>query len=262
MTAAERIRAMTGPRWLLLFAVILAAWVMLWLMAVSAEGPGLGQTHGFGAWVALGSATADKAGLLPLAGMWSLMSAAMMAPSALPAFATWDDLTRAGAGGRAAFGALVAGYLAVWVGFSLLAAGAQMALFAFGALSPRGASLSPWFSAGLLAFAGAYQLSSLKAACLSRCRQPLTFFIQYWRGGRTNAAAMGVRLGLVCLGCCWALMLLGFVGGVMNLAFMALATVLMTLEKLPSLGRYVSRPLAWGLLGWAGVTAASAAGFI
>ena len=88
--------------------------------------------------------------------------------------------------------------------------------------------------------AGAYQFSPVKEACLSKCRRPLSFFMQHWDEG---ALRNGVRLGLVCLGCCWALMALAFVGGVMNLAFMGLATVIMVLEKLPQVGRYLTRPL-------------------
>lgn len=97
----------------------------------------------------------------------------------------------------------------------------------------------------LLAVAGAYQFSPIKEACLSKCRMPLTFFMQHWEEGpRRN----GLRLGLVCLGCCWALMLLAFVGGVMNLAFMGVATVIMVFKKLLEIGRWVTRPFGFALL--------------
>jgi predicted metal-binding membrane protein len=105
-------------------------------------------------------------------------------------------------------------------------------------------------SALLLALAGLYQFSTLKEACLNKCRAPLTFFMAHWDEG---ALRNGLRLGLVCLGCCWALMALGFVGGVMNLAFMGLATVVLVVEKLPGLGRWVTRPLGVVLLASAGV---------
>jgi predicted metal-binding membrane protein len=175
------------------------------------------------------------------------MAAAMMAPTALPAFATYEDL---GHSTETRTGALVAGYLGVWLGFSVLAAGAQMALFDAGLLTAFGDSRSGALSAALLALAGAYQFSPAKAACLSKCRRPLAFFMAHWDEG---AWRNGVRLGLVCLGCCWALMALAFVGGVMNLAFMGLATVIMVLEKLPQPGRYLTRPLGVVLLaasGW------------
>ena len=121
-----------------------------------------------------------------------------------------------------------------------------MALFQAGLLTAFGDSRSGVLSAVLLAVAGVYQFSAVKEACLSNCRRPLSFFMQHWDEG---ALRNGVRLGLVCLGCCWALMALAFVGGVMNLAFMGLATVIMVLEKLPDLGRWLTRPLGAALLG-------------
>jgi len=165
-----------------------------------------------------------------------------MAPTALPAFATYEDLGHAA---PTRLGPLVAGYLAVWLGFAALAAGAQLALFDAGLLTALGDSRSAALSAALLALAGAYQFSPAKEACLARCRAPLTFFFQHWDEGPWRN---GLRLGLVCLGCCWALMLLAFVGGVMNLAFMGLATVIMVMEKLPDIGRPITGPLGILLL--------------
>jgi predicted metal-binding membrane protein len=110
-------------------------------------------------------------------------------------------------------------------------------------------------TAGLLLFAGLYQFSSLKEACLSKCRQPLTFFMAHWDEGPWRN---GLRLGAVCLGCCWALMALAFVGGVMNVAFMGLAALIMVLEKLPEIGRWVTRPLGVVLIAaaiWTGLSA-------
>ena len=241
--AVERIRAMTAPHWLALFAGILLAWGALYLMAVPAEMRALGAVYGEAFWQSLCTVTPDAAGLVRMIVMWALMSAAMMAPTALPAMATYDDLSHTAPDTR--FGHLLAGYLAVWFGFSVLAAFAQMGLFSVGALNGLGESVSGGLSAALLAVAGLYQFSPVKDACLSKCRYPLTFFIQHWEEGPWRN---GLRLGLVCLGCCWALMLLAFVGGVMNLAFMGLATVLMVLEKLPDLGRLVTRPLGVALL--------------
>ena len=128
-----------------------------------------------------------------------------------------------------------------------------MALFHFDLVSGFGDSRSVWLSVALLAIAGGYQFSALKEACLSKCRAPLTFFMQHWG---ESPLSMGLRLGATCLGCCWALMLLAFVGGVMSLAFMGLATLIMTLEKLPDIGRWLSRPLGVALLGGAGLDGA------
>ncbi len=173
--------------------------------------------------------------------MWALMAAAMMAPTALPAFATYEDLGRATPVRPLA---LMAGYLAVWLGFALVAAAAQMALVGAGLLTPLGDSRSRGLDAALLAGAGLYQFSPLKQACLARCRQPLSFFMQHWDEG---ALRNGLRLGLVCLGCCWALMALAFVGGMSSLGFMALATVVMAAEKLQA-AAWITRPLGAALI--------------
>jgi len=233
---------MTGAHWLLLFAAILAAWAALYAMALPAELRAAGRIYGAGFWESLCMVTPDAAGYARVTLMWVLMSAAMMAPTALPALATYDELP---ADNDKGFGALVAGYLLVWLGFSALAAGLQMALFAAELVSVFGDSRSGLLSAALLALAGLYQFSPAKEACLARCRAPLTFFFQHWDEGPWRN---GLRLGLVCLGCCWALMLLAFVGGVMNLAFMGLATVIMVMEKLPDIGRPITGPLGILLL--------------
>lgn len=244
---SDRIRAMSAPHWLALFGGILLAWIALYLMSVPAELRAIGSLYGAEFWQNFCTLTPDAAGWARMVAMWALMSAAMMAPTALPALATYEEL---GQSTEIRMIRLVAGYLSVWLGFAVLAATAQMVLFRAGLLNPLGQSAAPVLSAALLAVAGLYQFSPVKEACLSKCRRPLTFFMQYWDEGPWKN---GLRLGLVCLGCCWALMLLAFVGGVMNLAFMGLATVIMVLEKLPEIGRYVTRPL--GVLLIAGAVA-------
>ena len=239
---AARVRRMGGAQWLALYALILGSWGLLYAMALPADLREGAVIFGTDFLRSLCVLTPDAAGFARITLMWALMSAAMMAPTALPAFATYDDLGHAG---ETRLGALVAGYLAVWLGFSVIAACAQMVLFNGGLLTAFGDSRSGVLSAALLALAGLYQFSPAKAACLLRCRRPLAFFMAHWDEG---AWRNGLRLGLVCLGCCWALMALAFVGGVMNLAFMGLATLVMVLEKLPELGRYLTRPLGAALL--------------
>jgi predicted metal-binding membrane protein len=248
---SDRIHAMRGVHWLLLFALILGAWTILYLMALPADLRRAGVVYGADFLQSLCVVTPDAAGFLRICLMWGLMSAAMMVPTALPAIATYDDLSQSGQADKMAtkMAHLVAGYLVVWLGFSVLAAAVQLGLFQLDLISSFGDSRSGFLSAGLLAIAGAYQFSNAKEACLSKCRRPLVFFMQYWDEG---AWRNGLRLGLVCLGCCWALMLLAFVGGVMNIAFMGLATVIMVLEKLPDIGRWLTRPLGVVLLGAAG----------
>lgn len=239
---------MIGWHWLALFAVILVAWGLLYLMAMPADLRAAGRIYGADFWRDLCTLTPDGAGFLRMLAMWGLMSAAMMAPTALPAFATYEDLSHSAPDTR--FGHLVGAYLLVWLGFSVLAAAAQLLLFRLGWLSGFGDSQSRVLSAALLALAGVYQFTTLKAACLTKCRRPIMFFMQHWD---ESAWRNGLRLGLVCLGCCWALMLLAFVGGVMNLAFMGLATLIMVFEKLPDLGRFITRPLGAVLIASAGV---------
>ncbi len=245
---ATRIRSMTAPHWLVLFGLILGAWVILFAMAQPAELREMSQIYGSDFWTAFCTLTPDAAGFGRIFVMWVLMSAAMMAPTVLPALATYEDLGRST---DTNFAALVWGYLVVWIGFSLVAAGAQLVLFQFDLLSALGDSRSTGLTALLLLVAGVYQFTPLKEACLSKCRAPLSFFFAHWDEG---AFRNGLRLGLVCLGCCWALMALAFVGGVMNLAFMGLATVIMILEKMPDYGRYVTRPLGVALVAGALVT--------
>jgi len=229
---------MAAPHWLLLFGLIIAGWTALYAMSLPADLRSMSRIYGADFWAALCVVTPDAAGFARITLMWVLMSAAMMAPTAIPAFTTYDDLSHSQADTH--FAALICGYLAVWAGFSLAAAGLQMALFTAGLLDPLGQSLSRVLSAAVLIAAGLYQFSALKEACLSKCRRPLVFFMQYYGEG---ALRNGMRLGLVCIGCCWALMLLAFVGGVMNLAFMGIATLIMAFEKLPDLGRYITKPL-------------------
>ncbi|MDG1129084.1 MAG: DUF2182 domain-containing protein [Paracoccaceae bacterium] len=228
---------MGAPHWLALFGLILGAWIMLYAMALPDDLRASARIFGADFWESLCRVTPDAAGFGRVVLMWALMAAAMMAPTALPAFATYDDLGRST---QTRFGVLVAGYLMVWLGFSVLAGGLQMGLYGLGLVSAFGDSLSAWLSAGLLLIAGLYQFSPVKEACLSKCRAPLTFFMAHWEEGPLRN---GVRLGLVCLGCCWALMLLAFVGGVMNIAFMGVATLIMVIEKLPQYGRVLTRPL-------------------
>ncbi len=234
----EGIRRMSGLHWLMLFGGILLCWAALFAMSVPQDLRAAGAVYGADFWLTLCTMTPDAAGAARMVLMWVLMSAAMMAPTALPAFATYDDLSRSVEGTR--FGDLVAGYLLVWIGFSVLAAGLQLVLLRADLISVFGDSRSGLLSALLLLVAGGYQFTPLKAQCLSKCRRSLVFFMQHWDEG---AFRNGLRLGAVCFGCCWALMLLAFVGGVMNLAFMGLATVFMVLEKLPEIGRWLTRPM-------------------
>ena len=253
MIVAHRIRRMTGWHWLVFFALVLGAWGFLYAMQLPAALRDAAAIYGDGFWAALCVVEPGLAGYPAVLAMWAAMSAAMMAPTFLPALATYEDLAATGAATRRGFVELLAGYLAVWLGFSAVAAAAQVALAGAGLVAPTGESRATWLTAALLALAGGYQFTALKEACLSKCRRPLTFFMAHWAPARWNALAMGLRLGALCLGCCWALMALAFVGGTMNLAWMGLATLFMVLEKLPDIGRPLTRPLGVVLLAAAAV---------
>ncbi|MHA7775831.1 DUF2182 domain-containing protein [Roseibium sp. M-1] len=236
-------RLLPGHRtlWLTFYAGILTAWGALLAMQAAVTG---GVDSGLpAALLLLCTQSAAEAGLGSAVLMWALMSLAMMAPTAFPAFRTYADLTQAAASGSRPLAALIGGYLVVWLGFAAIAAVLQTALAAQGLIDPFGRSTSIGLNGLLLVLAGAYQFSPLKDACLSSCRNPLTFFFAHWQPGTRGGFNLGLRLGTVCLGCCWALMLLAFVAGTMNLAFMGLAMVLMTLEKLPAIGAKLSAPL-------------------
>ncbi len=245
-------------QWLAFFSLVLLAWAALFVMQPNLPDSELARLYGAEFWASLCAPTAGQATYLSVFTMWVLMSAAMMAPTFVPTLRTFRDLTATNAASTHSFAALLFGFLLVWIGYSALAAALQLGLARAGLVGPFGSSLSLWLTAGLLLLAGAYQFSALKEACLSKCREPLAFFLGNWAEGARGAAQMGLKLGLVCLGCCWALMALAFVGGTMNLVWMGVATLLMVLEKLPEIGRLVTRPLGVGLLAgglWTGLLA-------
>ena len=229
--------------WLGFYAAILLGWAFLMQMTASPL-PGVTAAE---YWAAL-CISAENADPLALFAMWGLMSAAMMLPTFVPAVRVFGELGSVRATNGASMAALVLGYGAVWLVFSALAAALQLGLAKAGAMTGTGQTLSPWVSAGLLLAAGAYQFSTAKEACLAKCRHPLMFFMEYWAPGMKPAFTMGARLGVWCVGCCWLLMLLGLVGGAMNLLWMGAATLFMVLEKLPEIGRYLTKPLGAALL--------------
>jgi len=164
--------------------------------------------------------------------MWVVMMAAMMIPSALPAILLFQSLRRTFPGPATLETlAFSGGYVATWTGFSVLAAGAQGMLAHATLLTPAMASASVWLTALLFGLAGIYQFSKLKNACLAHCRSPAQFIMEHHRKGVPGAFLTGAHHGVYCVGCCWALMLLLFAVGVMNLAAVAAITALVLFEK-------------------------------
>lgn len=173
--------------------------------------------------------------LLPLFLMWAIMMIAMMLPGALPMILTFAAVSR----NREKLGRpyaqlwiFVSGYVAIWCVFSVLAAVSQWRLHRQALLSPSMVSTSAWLGGSLLMAAGIFQFTRLKHACLRHCRGPLEFIMTRWRDGNAGAFRMGLEHGAFCTGCCWALMALLFVAGVMNVLWIAALTLLVCLEKM------------------------------
>ena len=185
--------------------------------------------------------------------MWSVMMVAMMLPSAAPVLLLVAGMTRRRRerGIPAAHtGIFLAGYLAAWTGFSAAAALAQWALHRSALLSGSMSLVDPRLSGVVLVVAGVYQWLPLKSVCLTHCRSPVGWLGSEWREGAGGAFVMGLRHGIFCLGCCWALMALLFVAGVMNLVWVAAIAVLVLLEKTGPAGRMVGRAAGVLLAVW------------
>lgn len=195
---------------------------------------------------------------LVMLGMWAVMMVAMMLPSALPMLLLYATIARGHAGPAHATGPALQvslfglGYVVMWSAFSVGAVALQYLLERAALLSPMMESTSIVLAGATLIAAGVYQWTPVKSACLAHCQSPLDFVLAHWRGGGAGAFRMGVRHGAYCVGCCWALMLLLFVGGVMNLAWIAGLAAYVLVEKLTPPGHWISRAtgvvcIAWGL---------------
>jgi predicted metal-binding membrane protein len=250
-----------------LFAPVLVmlsgtAWIALWLWEQSPYGRYLDH----GRWTEIGIAGAIcralPAGdvLLPAliyAGGWMLMIAAMMLPTSLPLFRRFDRLTQARPERVWLLVLLIAGYLLAWAGFGIAA---HLLDAAVHAASKQWSWLlaNAWvFGAAVLAVAGLFQFSRLKYRCLDKCRTPVSFIVQHWRGPgpRRSAFRLGLNHGLFCVGCCWAVMLLMFVVGTANVGWMLALGAVMAVEKNAPWGNRLSRPLGGALVALAAVVA-------
>lgn len=203
----------------------------------------------------------SAATMLLIVAMWWVMMIAMMTPSAAPAILLYARTHRhSAAQGQmnsqlAPTGAFAAGYLLVWLAFSVAAASLQWALVQAGLVSEMMmGSQSRWLSGGLLVAAGLYQLSPLKGLCLTHCRSPTHFLTNNWRPGAGGAVRLGMLHGSYCVGCCWTLMALLFVGGVMNLVWIAALSVVVLVEKLAPGGPWLGRGLGVALVIWGALT--------
>ena len=176
--------------------------------------------------------------------MWVVMMVAMMLPSATPLILLYATISRRRREAGQPFTATSlfgAGYLLIWVAFSGAATAAQWFLHQTAFLSPMMVSKSPLLGGLLFLTAGAFQWTPWKGRCLRHCRSPLSFVLSHWRDGNAGALRMGIEHGTYCTGCCWAIMALLFVGGVMNLLWVAALTVFVVVEKLLPGGIWIMR---------------------
>ena len=188
--------------------------------------------------------------------MWSIMMIAMMTPSAAPMLLFYAKIIRQKQPGHEPFlktSLFLLGYLVVWIGFSAAATLVQWALNTAALVSMQVVRATPILGGVILILAGAFQFSQLKNACLTHCRTPVGFIMTDWKDGKGGALQMGVKHGIYCVGCCWLLMALLFVAGVMNLLWMAIITIFVLVEKVLPAGDRISRYtgvlfIVWGIL--------------
>lgn len=180
--------------------------------------------------------------------MWAVMMVAMMLPGASPMILLYQRIAHQKMRQpRLAVALFASGYLLVWTAYSAVATVAQWTLRQTGLVNDMMVSSSAALSASLLLAAGAYQLSPWKESCLHHCQTPFAFVMQHWRRGSGGALAMGLHHGAYCLGCCWLIMTLLFVGGVMNLLWIALLALIVLVEKILP-GIWLARALGTVLL--------------
>ena len=197
----------------------------------------------------------SPATLLPLFLMWTEMMVAMMTPSAAPMILSFAMVQRKRREQERPFvptGIFLLGYLIVWTLFSALAALGQWILHGRALLSPLMVSTSPWLGGALLLTAGVFQWTPIKHACLTHCRSPLSFLMGDWHEGKFGALRMGLKHGAYCTGCCWFLMALLFVAGVMNVWWIAIISVLVLMEKTVPRGLLLGKLAGLILVAWGG----------
>jgi predicted metal-binding membrane protein len=239
-----------------LTAVTLLAWAYtLWRASLMAMAGPSGMT--LGAMLAPGFQPWSAGHFILMFVMWSVMMVGMMTPSAAPMILLYGRVGRQAAlQGRplAATGFFAGGYLLAWTGFSLLATLGQWLLEWAALLTPMMAAANGLIGGIVLIAAGLFQWTPVKDSCLRNCQSPLGFVQRHggFRRDPAGALAIGFRHGVYCVGCCWALMALLFVGGVMNIVWIAALTAFVLLEKLAPVGNRVSRVAGLGLVAWGG----------
>lgn len=233
--------------WLGFFGLILVSWWIMYAMSVDMDVDLLGRPGEMGARMAAMDPNMPMympmANFGPLFAMWAIMMAAMMLPTMVPTLRSYEDLMVSADGTRAGWLGVIAGYSIVWVVFAALITAVQLGLLYGGVIDMLGIAKTTTFAGLLLVAVGAFQFTRAKELCHGVCHSPMTYFLGHWRRGAAGGLRMGLGLGAFCVGCCWGFMALGFVGGVMSLAWMGLATLFMVLEKLPQIGHVITKPM-------------------
>jgi len=239
-------------RWIIAAALaVIAAAAWIWMIREARDLTVTGMCKCLGTQMVGAGGTAGA--LLPLFLMWAGMMVAMMLPSAAPMILMFAAVSRNRRRQERPYVPVtifVAGYVAIWTAFSLVAAIAQWFLHREALLSPAMVSRSAWLGGALLLAAGVFQFTPLKHTCLSQCRAPFDFIMTRWREGAGGAFQMGLEHGLFCAGCCWALMGLLFVAGVMNILWIAVLSLIVGLEKLLPRGAWLSSATGVILTAW------------
>jgi predicted metal-binding membrane protein len=232
----------------LLAALVALTWIALWLWGQSPHGRFLsheesGHVHGGDSYVVL---------IALFVAAWTLMTVAMMLPTSLPLVALFHSFVRKRANQGRLVALLLAGYLTVWTLFGLFAHLADRGIHELVERSGWLAGNEWLIGAATIAVAGLYQFSSLKYRCLDKCRTPLSFIMEHWRGSneKRQAFRLGVHHGIFCIGCCWSLMLVMFAVGVGNIGWMLALGAVMAIEKNVPIGRRMSMALGVLLLAW------------
>ena len=238
--------------WLSFFTIILLAWWMMYMMAMQMDLDLIGRPGEMGQRMAAMDPRMDMKMPMsefgPLFAMWAIMMAAMMLPTMVPTLRAYEMLMVSADGTRAGWLGILSGYMIAWVAFAALIAGVQLALLFGGVIDMLGIPNSTLFAGGLLIVVGLFQFTRAKEICHCVCHSPMNYFLGHWQTGYLGGLKMGLGLGAFCVGCCWGFMALGFVGGVMSLLWMGLATFFMVIEKLPQIGHYVTKPMGVTLI--------------
>jgi predicted metal-binding membrane protein len=245
--SGRRVTSLPGQARLILLISLICltagAWMLTVYQALSMAAPAAMDMPGMS--MAEMPAGLSVAGAIAFVTVWIVMMAAMMLPAAAPMVLTFAQAqARRNPAVFVPTWIFIAGYLLVWLAAGLL-------VYPIAQLGPGAARPADWAHLALgstLIVAGLYQFTQLKRLCLRYCRSPLAFVALHWREGRAGALGMGVRHGLYCLGCCWALFAILVAAGVMSLAWMLLLTLLVFAEKVLPLGRRFSTAIGVALV--------------